>query len=146
MRQEFQPRIEPMNRRSTPVELISTSSILLASECSIYRVAKYRAAWPFSGHELTRSRCLKYPRPEARSRPQPRRACPTRKGQPWSYGQGRKFQIRGLIGFARENSGRTQCRPCRTLLQTIGPNRSAFPQACIEFGLVNFQESEGRYE
>lgn len=108
-----------MNRSSTPVDQISTSSILLTHECNIYRVAIFRASWLFVGHDLTRPRSLKHPRSEARPRPQSGAACVTRKGQPWSYGQGRKRQICGVFGFTRENIGCSRSRPRRAVRQAL---------------------------
>jgi len=122
MRNTSEPRIGPMNRKSAFVDLISASSILSTSECNIYRVAKYRSPWPFSSHDLTRPRSLKYPRPEARPRPQSGRACAARTGQPWSHGQGRKRQICGVFGFTRENSECSRSRPRRALRQALNPN------------------------
>ncbi len=111
-----------MSRRSNIFNNFVISSVLLPSQCNIYRVAIFRASCPFVGHDLTRSRSLKHPRPEACPRPQPGRACLTRTGQPWSHGQGRKRQVCSIFGFTRENSKCSRHRPRRALRQALNPN------------------------
>ena len=88
-------------------------------ECNTYRVAIFHALWPFRGHELAGPRSTEHSGPETQSRPQPRGASPSCRGQPWSHGQDRERQVRCLARSFRTHRTGAERRPGGAIREAV---------------------------